>query len=116
MVRIAVRGHDQSDEEQVDDVEDEDTQGNLLRGSWDLLLGVIGLGGSQADELSSSVGEGGGDEDSTEAMEAVEEGGVWVAPVAGCQFRSNPSLVFAWLTSIACQCSLCHLWERLHSR
>ena len=73
MVRIAVRGHDQSDEEQVDDVEDEDTQGNLLRGSWDLLLGVLGLSGSQADQLGSSVGEGGGDEDSTEAMEAVEE-------------------------------------------
>jgi hypothetical protein len=116
LVRIAVRGHDQSDEEQVDDVEDEDTQGNLLRGSWDLLLGVLGLSGSQADQLGSSVGEGGGDEDSTEAMEAVEEGGVGVAPVAGCQSHSNPSLVFAWLTSIACQCSLCHLWERLHSR
>ena len=93
MVRIAVRGHDQSDEEQVDDVEDEDTQGNLLRGSWDLLLGVLGLSGSQADQLGSSVGEGGGDEDSTEAMEAIEEGGPGCVPVVCCQSCPRLSLV-----------------------
>jgi len=93
-VQLAVRRHNQSDKEEVDDVEDEDTQGDLFRGSRDLLLGVLGLGGGQADQLGSSVGEGGGNEHSTEAMEAVEEGGVGVFPIPVCQYCSEPSLVF----------------------
>jgi hypothetical protein len=83
LVEVAVCRHDQSDEEEVDDVEDEDTQGDLFGGPRDLLLWVLGLCGGQADQLSSSVGECGGDEDSAEAVEAVEEGGPGGVPVIG---------------------------------
>jgi hypothetical protein len=92
-VQLAVRRHNQSDEEEVDDVEDEDTQGDLFRGPRDLLLGVLGLSGGQTDQLGSSVGESSGDEHSTEAVEAVEEGGVGVFPIAVCQSCSEPPLV-----------------------
>ena len=83
-VQRAVRGDDQADKEQVDNVEDEDTPDDLLGGPGDLLGGVLGLSGSKTDELGTGVGKGGSDEDTAEAVEAVEEGAVGCAPSPQC--------------------------------
>lgn len=80
-VKRAVGRHVQSNEEQVDNVEDEDTPDDLLRGPWDLLYGVLRLGGSKTDKLGTGVSESGGDEHAAEAVEAIEEGGVGCVPV-----------------------------------
>jgi len=81
-VQRAVRRDDQTNQEQVDNVEDEDTPDDLLGGPGDLLGGVGSFGGSKTDELGTGVGEGGGDEDTAEAVEAVKEGGPGCVPVS----------------------------------
>lgn len=84
-VQGAVGWHDQTDEEEVDNVEDEDTPDDLLRGPWDLLDWVLGLGCGKTDELSAGVGERSSDENTTEAVEAIEEGRVGSVPIPSCQ-------------------------------
>lgn len=81
-VQRAVRRDDQADKEQVDNVEDEDTPDDLLGSPGDLLGGVLGFSSSKTDELGTGVGEGGSDEDTAEAVEAVEEGGPGCVPVS----------------------------------
>ena len=94
-VQRAVRRDDQADQEQVDNVEDEDTPDNLLRSPGDLLGGVLGLSCGKADELGTGIGEGGSDEDTTEAVEAVQEGGPRCVPVSG----TNVASVVGWDTT-----------------
>jgi hypothetical protein len=85
VVQRAVRRHVQSDEEQVDDVEDEDTVDHLFRGLRDLLDRVLRLCCGKTDQFGTGVGEGGVDEDAAEAVEAIQEGGVRCVPVPSCQ-------------------------------
>lgn len=55
VVRITVVWYDQSDEEEVDDVEDSNTPDDLSGSPWDLLLRISSFGSSKSSELSSSV-------------------------------------------------------------
>lgn len=73
-VQWAVGRDDQADEEEVDNVEDEDTPDDLFAGARDLLCGVLGLSRGESDELCAGVGEGSSNEDAAEAVETVEEG------------------------------------------
>jgi hypothetical protein len=113
-VQRAVRRYVQSDEEQVHDVEDEDTEDDLFRGLRDLLDGVLRLCCGETDQFGTGVSERGVDEDAAEAVEAVQEGGVRCVPVSSCQLSSS---ICFWtsLTSILRQCSLCRRWEHLRS-
>jgi hypothetical protein len=42
--QVTVGRHNQADEEEIDDVENEETPNNLLGGFWDFLQGVGRLG------------------------------------------------------------------------
>lgn len=79
---VVVGGQDETEDEQVDDVEEEDTEENLLGGTGDGLAGVLRLGSSQTDQLSATESERGNDEDGTETVEAVVES-TGVGPVLG---------------------------------
>lgn len=80
LVSWSIGGDDETDEEEVQEVEDGNTPYNLLGGTWDLLLRVLRLGGSQPSKLGTSVGECSGDEDTAETVEAVQEGVVGGVP------------------------------------
>ena len=75
-IQGTVLRYDQTNEEKVDNVEDSDTPYNLFRGRRNLLSWVFRFRSSQSGQLSASVGEGRGDEDGAEAVEAIEECGV----------------------------------------
>lgn len=79
---LVVRGDEQADEEEAEDVEEGDAPEDLLDGAGEGLDGVVSLSGGEADELGAREGEGGGDEDGAEAAEAVAEG-ARVVPEAG---------------------------------
>ena len=86
-VQVTVGWYDQTDEEQVDNVEDGDTPDDLLRGPRNLLSWVGCFRGRQSGQLGASVGEGRSDEDAAEAMEAIEECRVRWMPVSNRQPR-----------------------------
>jgi hypothetical protein len=79
-VKRAVCGHNEADEEEIDDVEDADTPDDLPRGFGDFSLGVFRLGSSQACEFGSAKSKRCCDEDGTESVEAIEEATVWSMP------------------------------------
>lgn len=83
-----VGSDDEAEDEEVDDVEQEDAPKDLLHRTGDGLLGVGRLGGGETDQFGTAKGEGGGDEDGTEAAEAISER-TWVLPV----FDANVTLV-----------------------
>lgn len=72
-IQGTVCGYDQTNEEKVDNVEDGDTPDDLFRGPRDLLSRVGRFCSSQSGQLSARVGERGGDEDTAEAVEPIEE-------------------------------------------
>ena len=73
--------YDQPNKEKVDNVENSKTPNNLLGSSWDFLSGVGSLGSSESSELGSSIGERRCNENSTKAVEAVEECSVRRVPI-----------------------------------
>lgn len=79
-VKHAVFGHNEADEEEIDDVEDANTPDNLPRGFGNFFPRVFGLGSSQASKLGSAEGKRSCDKDGTEPMEAVEKSTVWGMP------------------------------------
>lgn len=72
--------HKQSNQGQSDDVKDGDAPEDLFDGSWQRFPRVGGLGSSEPDELRTSEGESGRDEDRAKPLKAVVEG-AWVLPV-----------------------------------
>lgn len=72
----------QADEEETKDVKDGNTPEDLLDSTGHVLGGVSRLGSGKTDQLSTGEGEGSGDEDGAEALEAVLER-TRVVPVAG---------------------------------
>ena len=87
LVSWSIGGDDETDEEEVQEVEDGNTPYDLLGSTRDLLLRVLGLGGSQPSKLGASVGECSGDEDTAETVEAIQEGVVGSVPensLMGC--------------------------------
>lgn len=82
-----VGGEDETDDEQVQDVEDGNSPEDLLASHGDRLAGVGRLGSGQTNHLSTTEGEGSNDEDTAETLEVGESTGV--VPVLG----ANVSLV-----------------------
>lgn len=82
-VQLAVWRNNEANQGKVDDVEDGNAPDDLLGSPRDLLPRVLGLGGGQTSQLGAGVGEGGGDEDAAEAVEAIEEPGIteWLLAV-----------------------------------
>lgn len=68
-----VRGEDEAEDEEVDDVEEGNSEEDLLASLGDGLAGVGGLGGGEANHLSTTEGEGGNNKDGAESSEAVAE-------------------------------------------
>ena len=80
VVKNAVFGYNEADEEEIDDVKDADTPNDLPAGFGDFSPRVHGLGSGQSSEFGSLEGERCGDEDGTESMKAIEESAVWRMP------------------------------------
>lgn len=74
----------EAENEEVDNVEESNTPEDLLASHWDGLARVVGLSGSKTDELSTTKGESGDDEDTSETVEAVLER-TRVVPVLGAE-------------------------------
>lgn len=74
-----VGGEDETDDEQVENVEDSNSPEDLLASHGDRLAGVGRLSSSQTDHLSTTEGESSDDEDSAETLEAGES--TRIAPV-----------------------------------
>jgi hypothetical protein len=80
-VKWAVGWDNETNEEEIDNVEDADTPDDLVGGLGDFLAWVTGLGSSETSEFGSGEGKRGCDEDGTESVEAIEESRVWSFPV-----------------------------------
>jgi len=78
---LVVGGEDETDNEQVEDVEDGNSPEDLLASHGDRSAGVGRLSGSKTNHLSTTEGESSDDKDSTETLEAGES--TRVAPVLG---------------------------------
>lgn len=70
---VVVRLDKETDKEKTQDVEESDTPENLTDGTGERLERVLGLSSGQTDQLSSREGEGSGDKDGAETLEAVAE-------------------------------------------
>jgi hypothetical protein len=79
-VKRAVGRDNETDEEEVDNVEDANTPDDLLGSLGDFLSWIGGLGSSKSSKFSSAKGKRGCNEDGTESVEAVEESTVWSVP------------------------------------
>ncbi|CAG9989383.1 unnamed protein product [Clonostachys byssicola] len=68
-----VRGEDEAEDEEVDDVEQGNSEEDLLASLGDGLAGSGRLSSGETNHLSTTEGEGGNDEDGAESSEAVAE-------------------------------------------
>ena len=117
-----VRWDDKTEDEERDDVEDGNTPEHLLGGLWKGLSRVVGLSSGETNQLSTSEGESGGDEDGTPSLKSVLESrpiacslfgwriGVWVgwewwitrivlwwrSPVSASDVSSELQLAIEW--------------------
>ncbi|KAI6756282.1 hypothetical protein HG530_012018 [Fusarium avenaceum] len=90
-VEAVIGGLDQeTDEEETENEEEGDTPENLLNGTGKSLGGVLRLGSSETNELSTGKRESGSDEDRAEPLEAVLESTRILVPELG-----TPVLVVA---------------------
>lgn len=68
-----IRWDDEAEDEERDDVEDGNTPEDLLGGLWKGLSRVVGLSSGETNQLGTSEGESGGDEDGAPSLESVAE-------------------------------------------
>jgi hypothetical protein len=80
VVERAIGWDNESNKEQVNNVEDADTPHNLLGGLGNLLSWVFSLGGGETSQFGTTKSERSSDEDRAESVEAVKESGVWCVP------------------------------------
>lgn len=66
-------GYNETQDEEADDVEESDTPEDLLDSLRKSLSGVGGFSGGETDQFSTTEGEGSGNEDAAEALEAIAE-------------------------------------------
>lgn len=71
---LIIVGQDETENQQVDNIEEEDTPEHLLGGLGNSLSGVGRLGSSKTAKLRSREGESSGREDTGKTVEAVVEG------------------------------------------
>ena len=57
IVKRAVFGYNEADEEEIDEVEDANAPDDLPRGFRDFFPRVFGLGSSQSSKFGSAIGE-----------------------------------------------------------
>lgn len=67
-----VRGADQTEHEDTDDVEQEDTDPNAPNGPWDVLRRIVGFRGRHSEDLSTQKGIGSSDQDRPDTGETTE--------------------------------------------
>jgi hypothetical protein len=67
--------NENTNDEGTTEVEDQDSDVNLLDGRWEGLSGVSGLGGGDSDNLGTNVGEGGLGQDGPETEELTQRSG-----------------------------------------
>ncbi len=76
-VEWTVFGYNETDEEEIDEVEDANTPTDLPCGFGNFFPRVFGISGSQPCKFGSAIGERGRNKDATESMETIEECIVW---------------------------------------
>lgn len=111
---------DQAEDEEGDDVEEGHTPEDLLGGLGEGLARVVGLGGSKTNQLGSSEGESGSDEDGAETLEAVLEGLLRCVPVLRANVSSVLCQFWVWESKAALVADFgkqrtCHQWEHHRS-
>lgn len=89
-IQFTVFRDDQTNEEEVDDVEDGNTPYDLFGGPRNLLSWVDCLRSSKSSQFGAGVGKRRGNEDTAEAVEAVEECLIGGMPVLNHQLRQQP--------------------------
>lgn len=72
-VRVA-SGNNETQDEEADDVEESDTPEDLLDSLRKSFSGIGGFSSCETDQLSTTEGERGGNEDTAEALKAIAEG------------------------------------------
>jgi len=80
IVKRSVFGYNETDEEEINNVENANAPDDLPRGFGDFFPRVFGLGSSQPRKFGSAKGKRGCDKDGTESMEAIEESTIWRMP------------------------------------
>lgn len=83
-----VGGHNKTDEEEIDDVEDADTPDYLTSRFGNRPLGVLGFRSSQSSEFGSTKGKRCCDEHGTESLKAVNESS-GIVPISGSEVASR---------------------------
>lgn len=97
-----IRWDNETEDSKGDNVEEGDTPEDLLGSLWNGLSWVGGLSGGKTDQLGSSEGERGGDEDGAETVETVLEGSTvrTVSVVVSLPvFTTNVTSVVGWDTT-----------------
>ncbi len=77
--------NNKTEEKEGNNIEDGNTPEDLLCGLWKGLSRVVGLSSGETNQLSTSEGKCGSDEDGTPSLKAVLKSRVWGSPV----FTSN---------------------------
>lgn len=83
-----IRGNNQTDDSQGNNIEQRNTPEHLLCRSWQALPWIVCLCSSQADEFGSGEGKTSSDKDGAESLEAVAEG-AGVLPVSAANVTTG---------------------------
>jgi hypothetical protein len=79
-VKRTVFGYNETDEEEIDNVENANTPDDLPRSSGNFFPRILGLSSGQPRKLGSAEGKRGRYKDGAESMEAIEESTIWRMP------------------------------------
>jgi hypothetical protein len=116
IVKRSVFGYNETDEEEINNVENANAPDDLPRGFGDFFPRVFGLGSSQPRKFGSAKGKRGCDKDGTESMEAIEESTIWrmpnTSPFGQCVSGTLSKHIH---TSIWHRCNLCDRLVHHHS-
>ena len=116
-VKRTVFGYNETDEEEIDNVENANAPDDLPRGFGDFFPRVLGLSSSQPRKLGSAIGKRGRDKDGTESMEAIEESTIWRMPKTSPSGQCVSGTLSQHIhTSIWHRCNLCYRLVHHHSR
>ena len=80
VVEWRVCGYNETNEEEIDQVEDANTGHHLFSSTRNFLCWVCGLGSSQTSKFGSAISKRGCNKDGTESMETIEES-TWIMPI-----------------------------------
>jgi hypothetical protein len=116
IVKRTVFGYNETDEEEIDDVENANAPDDLPRGFGDFFPRVLGLSSSQPRKLGSAEGKRGRDKDGTESVKAIEESAIWRMPNTSPSSQCVSGTLSKHIhTSMRHQCNLCDQLVHHHS-